>query len=104
MEIQNILHFLLMHGLTTIFLVHELGIKDQQIASARTQSYLWGFVKEEMYQSKSRTHDELEQQQILYTLTTLTLELLRKSFESAFQFAEVCAKCWDLCFKIAHEP
>jgi len=80
-----------MHGLTTIFLVHELGIKDQQIASARTQSYLWGLVKEEIYQSKSRTLDELEQQ-ILDTFNTLPLELLRKSVESTFQFAEVCTK------------
>jgi len=79
-----------------------LGIKEQQIASARTQSYSWGLVKEEIYQSKSRTLDELEQQ-IVYPFTTLPLELLRKSVESAFQFAEVCAKCWGLCFKIAHE-
>jgi hypothetical protein len=103
MENQNILHVLLMYGLTTIFLVHKFVIKDQQIASARTQSYLWGLVKEEIYQSKSRTLDELEQQ-ILYTFTTLPLELLRKSVESTFQFAEVCAKCWGLCFKITHEP
>ena len=92
-----------MHGLTTIFLVHELGIKDQQLAFARTQSYLWGLVKEKIYQSKSRTLDELEQQ-IFNTFTTLPLEILRKSAESTFQFAEVCAKCWGLCFKIAHEP
>jgi hypothetical protein len=100
MENQNILHFLLMRGLTTIFLVHELGIKDRQIASARTQTYLWGLVKEEIYQSKSRTLDEMEQQ-IFYTFTTLPLELLRKRVESTFQFAEVCVKCWGLCFKIA---
>jgi hypothetical protein len=60
-------------------------------------------VKEEIYQSKSRTLDELEQQ-ILDTFATLPLELLRKSVESTFQFAEVCGKCWGLCFKIAHEP
>jgi hypothetical protein len=89
-----------MHGLTTIFLVHELGIKDQQIASSMIQSYLWCLVKDEFYQSKSSTLDELEQQ-ILYTLP---LEILRKSIESISQFAEVCARCLGLCFKIGHEP
>jgi hypothetical protein len=74
-----------MHGLTTIFLVHELGIKDQQIASSRIQSYLWCLVKDEIYQSKSRTLDKLEQQ-ILYILP---LEILRKSIDSTSQFAEV---------------
>ena len=66
-RIKTFCIFLLMHGMTTIFLVHELGIKDQQIASAKTQSYLWGLVIEEIYQSKSRTLDELKQQ-ILYIL------------------------------------
>lgn len=79
------MHFLFMHDLTPIFVVHELGIKDQQMASAKTQSYLWDLVKEEIYQLKSRILDELEQQ-ILHLFTTLPLELVRKSVESAFQF------------------
>lgn len=99
-RIKTFCIFLLMHGLTTIFLVHELGIKDQQIASSRIQSYLWCLVKDEIYQSKSRTLDKLEQQ-ILYILP---LEILRKSIDSTSQFAEVWAKCLGLCFKIAHEP
>jgi hypothetical protein len=71
MEHRHILHLLFMHGLTTIFLVNGLGNQEPTewplgspdlIAS---DSFLWGWakwVKQEVYQSKLRIQNELEQQ------------------------------------------